>query len=50
MPDQVQPPACTLSFGAYARVGQPDRGHEIAAHELGQQPGVDAVGLAGERC
>jgi hypothetical protein len=46
---QVQPPAGTLALGADARVGQPDRGHQVAAGELGQYPGVDPVGLAGQR-
>jgi hypothetical protein len=49
MPDEVQPPAGTLALGAHARVGQPDRWHQIAAGELGQHPGVDPVGLAGQR-
>jgi hypothetical protein len=30
-------------------IGQPDRGHQIARRQLGQHPGVDAVGLAGQR-
>jgi hypothetical protein len=30
--------------------GQPDRRHQIAAAELGQHPGVDPIGLAGQRC
>ena len=46
---QVQPPAGTLALGAYARVGQPDRRHQVTADELGQHPGVDPVGLAGKR-
>ena len=32
------------------RNGQPDRRHQLAASELGQYPGVDPVGLAGQRC
>ena len=47
--DEVQPPARPLALGAHARVGQPDRRHQIAAGELGQHPGVDPVGLAGQR-
>ena len=47
---EVQPPPRTLALGAHKGVGQPDRGHEIAAGELGEHPGVDAVGLTGERC
>ena len=47
--DEVQPPARPLALGAHERVGEPDRRHEVAAAELGQHPGVDAVGLAGQR-
>jgi hypothetical protein len=47
--DHVQSPARTLALGAHARVAQPDRRHEIAAGELDQHPGIDAVGLAGTR-
>jgi hypothetical protein len=47
--DEMQPPACPLALGADARVGQPDRRHQLAAGQLGQHPGVDAVGLAGRR-
>jgi hypothetical protein len=32
-----------------ARVGQPDRRHQVTAGELGQHPGVDPVGLTRER-
>ena len=46
--DEVQPPACPLALGTDAWVGQPDRRHQVAARELGQHPGVDAVGLAGQ--
>ncbi len=49
MPHQVQPPTCPLAFGAHARVGQPDRRHQIATRQLGEHPGVDPVGLAGQR-
>ena len=45
----MQPPARTFALRAHARVGQPDRRHEIAAGELGQHPGVDPVGLTGKR-
>ena len=48
MADKVQPPACPLPLATHGRVGQPDRGHELAAGELCQHPGVDAVGLAGQ--
>jgi hypothetical protein len=47
--DEVEPPARSLALGAHSRVGQSDRRHQIAAGELGQHPGVDPVGLAGER-
>ena len=46
---QVETPAGALALGAHARVGQPDRRHQITAGELGQHPGVDPVGLAGQR-
>jgi hypothetical protein len=46
---QVQAPTRSLPLGAHQRVGQPDRRHQVAAGELGEHPGVDAVGLAGER-
>jgi hypothetical protein len=45
----VESPARPLPLGAHARIGQPDRRHQIPARELGQHPGVDAVGLAGQR-
>jgi hypothetical protein len=48
--DQVESPACPFALGAHARVGQPDRRHEIAACQLGEHPGVDAIGLARQRC
>jgi hypothetical protein len=46
--DEMQPPPRSLALGAHARIGQPDRRHQIAPCELGQHPGVDPVGLAGE--
>src|SRR5918996_3425305 len=46
---QVQPPARPLALGPYQWVGEPDRRHQVAARHFGQHPGVDAVGLAGER-
>ena len=49
MTDKMQTPARPLALSAHARVRQPDRRHEIAAGKLGQHPGVDPVGLAGER-
>jgi len=47
--DEVQPPARPLPLCAHEWVGQPDRRHQVTTRELGQHPGVDAVGLAGER-
>ena len=46
---QVQPPAGPFPLGAHRRGGQPDRRHQIPAGQLGQHPGVDLVGLAGQR-
>jgi hypothetical protein len=45
----VEPPTCPFAFGAHARVRQPDRRHQVTTAEFGQHPGVDPVGLAGER-
>ena len=50
MADEMQPPAGTLPLGAHTRVREPDRRHQVAASKLGQHPGIDAVGLAGQRC
>jgi hypothetical protein len=50
VPDEVQPPAGAFALGTHLRVGQPDRRHQVAAGEFGQHPGVDPVGLAGQRC
>ena len=49
MLDQVQPEAGQLALLSDAGIGQPDRRHQVATAELGQHPGVDPVGLAGER-
>ena len=49
MTHQVQPPTRALALGTHLRVGQPDRRHQVATGELGQHPGVDPVGLAGQR-
>jgi hypothetical protein len=49
MANEVQAEACSLPLGSDLRVGQPDRRHQIASRELGQDPGIDAVGLARER-
>jgi hypothetical protein len=47
--DQVQPEPCPFSFGPHPWGGQPDLGDQVAAGQLGQHPGVDPVGLAGQR-
>jgi len=48
--DEVQPPTRSLPLCAHQRIGQPDRWHQVTPRELGQHPGVDPVGLAGQRC
>src|SRR6266540_2821888 len=47
--DQVEAPAGALALGADLGVGEPDRRHQADSRELGQDPGVDLVGLAGQR-
>jgi len=47
--DEVEPEACAFALGADLWVGQPDRRHEIAAGQLCEYPGVDPVGLTGQR-
>src|SRR5262249_31838035 len=49
MPNELPPPARPLSFGPYARIRQPDRRQQVAPGELGQQPAVDPIGLAGQQ-
>jgi hypothetical protein len=49
MLDQVQAKAGQLTSAADPGVGEPDRRHRIAVGEQRQHPGVDAVGLAGDR-
>jgi hypothetical protein len=46
--DEVEPEAGPLPLGADGRVGQPDRRHEVAPPEFGEDPGVDPVGLGGQ--
>ena len=46
---QVEAPTGALALRADEWVGQPDRRHQVAARELGKYPGVDPVGLAGQR-
>jgi hypothetical protein len=47
--DQVQPPSGPFPLGPHARGGPPDLGNQVAAAQLGQDPGVDPVGLTGKR-
>jgi hypothetical protein len=47
--NEMEPEAGPFALGADLWVGQPDRRHEIAARQLCEQPGVDPVGLAGQR-
>jgi hypothetical protein len=49
MPDQVQPEARQLTLTPNARIGQPDRRHQIALGEHRQHARVDLVGLARQR-
>jgi hypothetical protein len=46
--DEMEPEASALPLRAHRWVGQPDRRDELAARELGQHPGIDPVGLAGQ--
>ncbi len=46
----MEPEAGPLPLGADLRVREPYRRHEIAPGELGEDPRVDLVGLAGEWC
>ena len=45
----MKPEASSLALGTDRRIGQPDLWHEVPAGELGQDPGVDLVGLGRER-
>jgi hypothetical protein len=47
--DQVQPEAGQLALLSHARVGQPDRRHQVALAQRRQDQRVDRVGLAGQR-
>ena len=47
--DEVKAKASPLALGPHLRIGQPDLRHEVTAGKLGQDPGVDPIGLAGER-
>jgi hypothetical protein len=47
--DEVEPEAGPLPLGSGLGVGEPDRWHQITASELGEHPGVDPIGLAGQR-
>ena len=48
MTDEVEPEPRPLALGADRRVGQPDRRDELPAGQLGEDPGIDLVGLGGE--
>jgi hypothetical protein len=47
--DEMDAEARPLALGPHLRIGQPDLGHKVAAGKLGQDPGVDPIGLAGKR-
>jgi hypothetical protein len=47
--DEVEAEPGELPLGSDSRIRQPDRRHEVPARQLGEDPGVDPVGLAGER-
>src|SRR6266545_543891 len=47
--DEMEPEAGPLALSPDLWIGQPDLGHELEAGELGQHPGIDRVGLAGQR-
>jgi hypothetical protein len=49
MPHQMQPEARQLALAPDARVGQPDRRHQIALRQQRKHARVDLVGLAGQR-
>jgi len=48
--DEVEPEARPLPLGPNRRIGQPDGGHQVPAAELGEDPGIDLVGLGGQGC
>jgi hypothetical protein len=50
MLDQVEPEAGSLAFGPDLRGRQPDLRDQGSPGELGQDSGVDLVGLGSERC
>ena len=47
--DQMQPPPRDLPLAPQLERGQPDRRHQIPERQLGQNAGVDFVGLARQR-
>jgi hypothetical protein len=47
--DQRQPPSGAFALGPDLGGGQPDLGDQVAAGQLGQDPSVGPVGLAGQR-
>ena len=46
---EVEAEASPLPLGA-DRGGQPDLGHQVPSGQLGEDPGIDLVGLGGQRC
>ena len=47
--DQVEAKPGPLALRANLGIGEPDRRHQLEPRELGQDPGIDAVGLHGKR-
>jgi hypothetical protein len=47
--DEVEAAAGAFSLGPNSGVGQPQGWDQVPARQLGQHPGVDAVGLTGQR-
>jgi hypothetical protein len=47
---EVEPEPRPLALRPNRRIGQPDGGHEVAPPELGEDPGVDLVGLGRQGC
>ena len=43
MPDQVQTKTRERALATDARVGQPDRRHQIAPRQVGQHPGIASI-------
>jgi hypothetical protein len=47
--NEMEPEAGSLALGPDRRVRQPDLWHERKPRQLGQNPGVDPIGLGGQR-